>query len=66
MTAITTGSNDTRGVSAKFPQRELGVGAPDGLGPIAHKLRHGPSEDPARSLRGFFEADETCIGGRSG
>src|SRR6266403_1169112 len=31
---------------------------------IAHKLRHGLSEDPTRPLRGFLEADETFIGGR--
>jgi hypothetical protein len=31
---------------------------------MAHKLRHGLSEDPARPLRGFLEADETFIGGR--
>src|SRR5947209_2992585 len=33
---------------------------------MAHKLRHGLSEDPARPLRGFLEADETFIGGRGG
>ena len=31
---------------------------------MAHKLGHGPSEDPTRPLRGFLEADETFIGGR--
>jgi hypothetical protein len=31
---------------------------------MAHKLRHGLSEDPARPLRGFLEANETFIGGR--
>ena len=31
---------------------------------MAHKLRHGLSDDPARPLRGFLEADETVIGGR--
>jgi hypothetical protein len=31
---------------------------------MAHKLRHGLSEDPARPLHGFLEADETFIGGR--
>jgi hypothetical protein len=31
---------------------------------MAHKLRHGLSEDPARPLCGFLEADETFIGGR--
>ena len=31
---------------------------------MAHKLRHGLNEDPARPLRGFLEADETFIGGR--
>ena len=31
---------------------------------MTHKLRHGLSEDPARPLRGFLEADETFIGGR--
>jgi hypothetical protein len=31
---------------------------------MAHKLRHGLSEDPARPLRGFLKADETFIGGR--
>jgi hypothetical protein len=33
---------------------------------MAHKLRHGLSEDPTRPLRGFLEADETFIGGRGG
>jgi hypothetical protein len=31
---------------------------------MAHKLRHGLSEDSARPLRGLLEADETFIGGR--
>src|SRR5260370_36572865 len=31
---------------------------------MAHKLRHGLSEAPARPLRGFLEADEPFIGGR--
>jgi hypothetical protein len=31
---------------------------------MAHKLRHGLSEDPNYPLRGFLEADETFIGGR--
>ena len=31
---------------------------------MAHKLRHGLSEDPNHPLRGFLEADETFIGGR--
>src|SRR5271169_2807006 len=31
---------------------------------MAHKLRHGLSEDPARPLHGLLEADETFIGGR--
>src|SRR3984893_8773639 len=31
---------------------------------MAHKLRHGLSEDPARPPRWFLEADETFIGGR--
>ena len=31
---------------------------------MAHKPRHGLSEDPARPLHGFLEADETFIGGR--
>jgi transposase-like protein len=54
---------DKRGVSAKFLQRELGV-AYQTAWTLAHKLRHGLSEDPARPLRGFREADETFIGGR--
>jgi transposase-like protein len=54
---------DKRGVSAKFLQRELGV-AYQTAWTMAHKLRHGLSEDPARVLRGFLEADETFIGGR--
>ena len=54
---------DKRGVSAKFLQRELGV-AYQTAWTIAHKLRHGLSEDPARPLHGFLEADETFIGGR--
>ena len=56
-------ARDKRGVSAKFLQRELGV-AYQTAWTMAHKLRHGLSEDPARSLRGFLEADETFIGGR--
>jgi transposase-like protein len=54
---------DKRGVSAKFLQRELAV-AYQTAWTMAHKLRHGLSEDPARPLRGFLEADETFIGGR--
>jgi transposase-like protein len=56
-------ASDKRGVSAKFLQRELGVSYPTAW-TIAHKLRHGLSEDPARPLHGFLEADETYIGGR--
>ena len=56
-------ARDKRGVSAKFLQRELGV-AYQTAWTMAHKLRHGLSEDRARSLRGFLEADETFIGGR--
>jgi transposase-like protein len=55
--------SDKRGVSAKFLQRELGV-AYQTAWTIAHKLRHGLSEDAARPLSGFLEADETFIGGR--
>ena len=47
---------DKRGVSAKFLQRELGV-AYQTAWTMAHKLRHGLSEDPARPLHGFLEAD---------
>ncbi len=54
---------DKRGVSAKFLQRELGV-AYQTAWTIAHKLRHGLSEDPARPIGGFLEADETYVGGR--
>src|ERR1700720_1602345 len=54
---------DKRGVSAKFLQREL-AGGYQRAWTMAHKLRHGLSEDPARPLRGFLEADETFIGGR--
>ena len=54
---------DKRGVSAKFLQRELGV-AYQTAWTIAHKLRHGLTEDPARPLSGLLEADETFIGGR--
>lgn len=56
-------SHDKRGVSAKFLQRELEV-AYQTAWTMAHKLRHGLSEDPARPLHGFLEADETFIGGR--
>src|ERR1700745_70433 len=56
---------DKRGVSAKFLQRELGV-AYQTAWTMAHKLRHGLSEDPARPLRGFLEAGETFSGGRGG
>lgn len=54
---------DKRGVSAKFLERELDV-AYQTAWTIAHKLRHGLSEDPARPIAGFLEADETYIGGR--
>jgi transposase-like protein len=54
---------DKRGVSAKFLQRELGV-AYQTAWTMAHKLRHGLSEEPSRPLHGFLEADETFIGGR--
>src|SRR5438132_6441428 len=56
---------DKRGVSAKFLRRELAV-AYQTAWTMAHKLRHGLSEDAARPLRGFLEADETFIGGRGG
>jgi len=49
---------DKRGVSAKFLQRELGV-AYQTAWTMAHKLRHGLSEDPSRQLHGLLEADET-------
>jgi hypothetical protein len=54
---------DKCGVSAKFLQRELGV-AYQTAWTMAHKLRHGLSEDLARPLHGFLEADETYVGGR--
>jgi hypothetical protein len=54
---------DKRSVSAKFLQRELGV-AYQTAWTMAHKLRHGLSEDSSRPLHGFLEADETFIGGR--
>ena len=47
-------ARDKRGVSAKFLQRELGV-AYQTAWTMAHKLRHGLSEDPARPLRGFLD-----------
>lgn len=56
-------SCDKRGVSAKFLQRELGI-AYQTAWTMAHKLRHGLSEDPAHPISGFLEADETFIGGR--
>lgn len=56
-------SCDKRGVSAKFLQRELGV-ASQTAWTMAHKLRHGLSEDPAHPISGFLEADETFVGGR--
>jgi transposase-like protein len=43
---------DKRGVSAKFLQRELGVTYQTAW-TMAHKLRHGLSEDPARPLHGL-------------
>jgi transposase-like protein len=52
---------DKRGVSAKFLQRELAV-AYQTAWTMAHKLRHGLSEDPARPLRGFLEAAEGIVG----
>src|SRR5262249_57465521 len=51
---------DKRGVSAKFLQRELGV-AYQTAWTMAHKLRHGLSEDPSRQLHRLLEADETFI-----
>lgn len=54
---------DKRGVAAKFLQRELDV-AYQTAWTMAHKLRHRLSEDPARPLRGFLEADKTYVGGR--
>jgi len=54
---------DKRGVAAKFLQRELGV-AYQTAWTMAHKLRHGLSEDPAHPISGLLEADETFIGGR--
>src|SRR5438046_6879195 len=54
---------DKRGVSAKFLQGELAV-AYQTAWTMAHKLRHGLSEDSARPLGGYLEADETFIGGR--
>src|SRR5690242_17959753 len=54
---------DKRGVSTKFLQRELAV-AYQTAWTMAHKLRHGLSEDSSRPLHGFLEADETFIGGR--
>src|SRR5215469_14620160 len=63
LAAYLTG-RDKRGVSAKFLQRELGV-AYQTAWTMAHKLRHGLSEDPSRPLHGFLEADETFIGGRN-
>ena len=59
---LSDGPRQARG-SAKFLQRELGV-AYQTAWTMAHKLRHGLSEDPARPLHGFLEADETFIGGR--
>jgi hypothetical protein len=56
-------SDGPRGVSAKFLQRELEV-AYQTAWTMAHKLRHGRSEDPGRPLHGSLEADETFIGGR--
>jgi len=54
---------DKRGVSAKLLQRELGV-AYQTAWTIAHKLRHGLSEDSAKPIGGYLEADETFVGGR--
>lgn len=54
---------DKRGVSAAFLQRELGV-AYQTAWTMAHKLRHGLTEDPVHPLGGVLEADETFIGGR--
>jgi transposase-like protein len=54
---------DKRGVSAKFLQRELGV-AYQTAWTMAHKLRHGLSEDAARLIGGYLEADDTYVGGR--
>src|SRR5271169_2658352 len=49
---------DKRGVSAKFLQRELDV-AYQTAWTIAHKLRHGLSEDPTWPIGGYPEAAET-------
>ena len=45
---------DKRGVSAKFLQRELDV-AYQTAWTMAHKLRHGLSEEPSRPLHGFWK-----------
>jgi hypothetical protein len=47
---------DERDVSAKFLQRELAM-LYQTAWTMAHKLRHGLSEDPSRRLHGFLEAD---------
>src|SRR5947208_6779174 len=54
---------DKRGVSAKFLQRELG-GPTKRPGPWRTSCATAGSEDLARPLRGFLEADETFLRGR--
>ena len=56
------GARQTRRRS-QVPAAGTRGGVSDGVD-LAHKLRHGLSEDPARPLHGFLEADETFIGGR--
>jgi len=51
------------GPVAVTPRLLLGV-AYQAAWTMAHKPRHGLSEDPARPLRGLLEADETFVGGR--
>src|SRR5882724_5553765 len=48
---------EKRGVSAKFLQRELAV-AYQTAWTMAHKLRHGLSEDPTRPPRGFLRPSD--------
>jgi len=56
-------ARDKRGVSARYLSKELQVSYATAW-TMAHKLRHGMSEDPENQIEGFLEADETFVGGR--
>jgi len=56
-------AQDKRGISAMFLARELGLRY-ETAWTIAHKLRHGLTDNPEFKLSQFIEIDETFYGGR--